>query len=86
MSLRFAAAMLLLSLAVFPAVAADAPGPPWPEVISPGSITLRWYPDEISEPQARAVAAAHCAAAGRQVGLGALGQDGSVEIGTYRCE
>jgi hypothetical protein len=87
MSARFVAPLLLLPLLAFPAIAADSPpGPPWPVVISPDAITLRWYPDEVGEAQARAVASAHCAASGRAAGFGALEQDGSAELGTYRCE
>ena len=87
MSMRFATAVISLSLLALPAVAAESPpGPPWPEVASPDSITLRWYPDTVSEAQARAVAASQCAATGRIAGFAALEQDGSAEIGTYRCE
>ena len=85
MSARLAAAMILLPLLAAPAVAANPPGPPWPEIVSPGAITLRWYPNDTSEAAAQAAADAHCAATGRAAVFAALEQVGSVQYGTYAC-
>lgn len=82
---RFAAALFILSLMTAPAMAAGPLGPPWPEVMSPDGITLRWYPDEVSEAEAHHAADAHCSAIGRSAVFAAVEQDGSAEIGTYRC-
>ena len=72
---RTAARALLVVLLSALAGCAGPPGPPWPEVISPGGITLRWYPDETSAAAAQQVADAHCAEDAR----------GSAEIASYRC-
>ena len=64
---------------------AGPPGPPWPEVVSPNGITLRWYPDETSAAKAQLVADAHCAPSGRRAGIAAVEQNGSVQIADYRC-
>ncbi|HTV87980.1 MAG TPA: hypothetical protein VME41_03095 [Stellaceae bacterium] len=82
---RAAAALAVSALLTVPALAQSPPGPPWPEVVSPGGITLRWYPDDVSEATAQAVADMHCAAIGRTAVLAELEQDGSVQLGTYRC-
>jgi hypothetical protein len=87
MSIRRAAlAVVIAVVSAPPAMALQPPGPPWPEVISPDGITLRWYPDETSEAAAQQVADAHCAQAGRQATLAELEQNGSEQVGTYRCE
>lgn len=85
LSRRMAAVLAAAALFAAPAVAQSPPGPPWPEVVSPGGITLRWYPDDVSETAAQGAADMHCAATGRSAVLAALERDGSVEIGSYRC-
>jgi hypothetical protein len=80
-SCRVVVVVILLALAG----CAGPPGPPWPEIASPGGITLRWYPDEVSEAEAQQVAAAHCAVADRNARMAALERDGSAEIARYRC-
>lgn len=88
MSFRPAAllvALLLVAGFAGPAAAQNPPGPPWPVVVSPNGIALRWYPDDISEGQAHLVANAHCGATGHAAVLAGVEMDGSVELGSYRC-
>jgi hypothetical protein len=86
MSARVLGAIILLPLLALPALAADLAGPPWPEIVSPAGITLRWYSDDTSEAAAHQVAAAHCAATWRSAALAGLELDGSAEVGSYRCQ
>jgi hypothetical protein len=60
-------------------------GPPWTLSQSPSEISLRWYPDETSSAAAEAVAQQHCQAAGKTAELISSTQDGSAQIGQYRC-
>ncbi len=71
-------------LAVLLSVAACS-GPPWTLEQSPLGVTLRWYPDETDSSVADWVAQAHCGAANRSAELVAYDQDGSAQIGRYRC-
>ncbi len=76
----------LLAIAVVGAAHAQGlVGPPWPVVVAPNGITLRWYADNMPEAVARQVADAHCAPTGRPAALAALEMSGSAEIGTYVC-
>jgi hypothetical protein len=89
MSARMFAGVAVLGIAVFVgggrATAQNQSGPPWAVAASAAGITLRWYPDDVGQAQAHAVANAHCAWTGRSAALAALEQDGSAEIGTYSC-
>jgi hypothetical protein len=52
---------------------------------TPDSITLRWYADETDSAAADAAAQAHCQSLGKNAELIAYGQNGSAQIGNYRC-
>jgi hypothetical protein len=69
---------ILLSLAA-------CSGPPWTLDQSPDGITLRWYPDNTPNAVADSVAQVHCRSLGKNVELIAYDQDGSAQIGRYRC-
>jgi hypothetical protein len=60
-------------------------GPPWTLSQSPDSIDLRWYPDETPSAAADTVARAHCQSFGKTAELIAYDQDGSAQLGRYRC-
>jgi hypothetical protein len=60
-------------------------GPPWTLAQSPDAITLRWYPDETDPAVADQLAQAHCASLSKSVELVSYDQDGSAQIGRYRC-
>ena len=60
-------------------------GPPWTLEQSPSAITLRWYPDETDSAVADGVAQTHCASSNMSAELVAYDQDGSAQIGRYRC-
>jgi hypothetical protein len=59
--------------------------PPWTLEQSPSAITLRWYPDEVDASVADLAAQTHCASASKNAELISYTQDGSAEIGRYRC-
>ena len=58
---------------------------PWTLEQSLSAITLRWYPDEVDASVADLVAQTHCASASKNAELISYTQDGSAEIGKYRC-
>jgi hypothetical protein len=60
-------------------------GPPWTLEQSPSAITLRWYSDEMDSSAADWVAQTHCALASKNAELISYDQDGSAQIGKYRC-
>jgi hypothetical protein len=60
-------------------------GPPWIINQSPEAITLRWYSDETDSAVADGIAQAHCGVSGRRAELISYDQDGSAQIGRYRC-
>ena len=60
-------------------------GPPWTLSQSPDGIALRWYPDNTSSAAADSLAEAHCRSQGKHAELIAYNQDGSAQIGRYRC-
>jgi hypothetical protein len=60
-------------------------GPPWTIEQSPDAITLRWYSDETDSAVADSLAQAHCASLSKSVELVSYDQDGSAQIGRYRC-
>jgi hypothetical protein len=60
-------------------------GPPWPLSQSPSGIDLRWYPDDTSSAAADTAAQAHCQSQGKSAQLIAYEQDGSAQVGRYRC-
>jgi hypothetical protein len=74
----------VVGLAILLGVTACA-GPPWTLQQSSDAITLRWYSDEFDSTAADAVAQAHCAASSKNVELISYDQDGSAQIGRYRC-
>jgi hypothetical protein len=76
--------MQLTSLAFLLGITACA-GPPWTLEQSPSAITLRWYPDEMDSSAADWVAQTHCAATSKNAELVSYDQDGSAQIGRYRC-
>ena len=59
--------------------------PPWTLEQSPDAITLRWYADETDSSVADSLAQAHCASSSKSVELVSYDQDGSAQIGKYRC-
>jgi hypothetical protein len=75
--------MRLISLAIL--LGLTACGPPWTLQESPLAITLRWYPDEMDSSVADWVAQTHCAATSKNAELVSYDQDGSAQIGRYRC-
>jgi hypothetical protein len=60
-------------------------GPPWTLDQSPDGITLRWYPDNTPDAVADSVAQVHCQSLGKNAELIAYDQDGSAQLGRYRC-
>jgi hypothetical protein len=66
-------------------VLAACSGPPWTLNQSPDGIDLRWYPDNTPSAVADAAAQAHCRAYGKNAELIAYTQDGSAQLGRYRC-
>ena len=60
-------------------------GPPWVVDRTPDAITLRWYADETDSAVADAAAQAHCQSSNKTAELVSYGQNGSVQIGNYRC-
>ena len=76
--------MRLISIAVLLGITACS-GPPWTLEQSPSAITLRWYPDEMDSSVADGVAQTHCAYASKNAELISYDQDGSAQIGRYRC-
>jgi hypothetical protein len=77
-TIRLAGAVVMLSLAA-------CSGPPWTLSQSPDAITLRWYPDDTPSEAANAAAAVHCRSWGKNAELIGYDQDGSAQIGRYRC-
>ena len=59
--------------------------PPWTLEQSPDAITLRWYADETDSAVADSLAQAHCASSSKSAELVSYDQDGSAQIGRYRC-
>lgn len=60
-------------------------GPPWTLNQSPDGIDLRWYPDTTPSAAADTTAQLHCRSYGRSAELIAYTQDGSAQLGKYRC-
>jgi hypothetical protein len=60
-------------------------GPPWTLDRSPSEISLRWYPDDTPSTAAEAIAQQHCQSSGKAAELVSYEQDGSAQIGRYRC-
>jgi len=60
-------------------------GPPWTLNQSPDGITLRWYPDSTPDGAANSIAQAHCQSWGKSAELISYDQDGSAQLGKYRC-
>jgi hypothetical protein len=60
-------------------------GPPWVVDRTPDAITLRWYADETDSGVADAAAQAHCQSSSKTAELVSYGQNGSIQIGKYRC-
>jgi len=60
-------------------------GPPWTLEQSPEAITLRWYPDETDSAVADSLAQTHCASSSKNAEVVSYDQDGSAQIGRYRC-
>jgi hypothetical protein len=60
-------------------------GPPWTLDQSPDGITLRWYPDNTPSDVPNSVAQLHCRSWGKNAELIAYDQNGSAQIGRYRC-
>ncbi len=52
---------------------------------SPDAITLRWYADETDIAAADATAPTHCQSLGKTAELISYEQNGSTQIGEYRC-
>jgi hypothetical protein len=76
--------MRLTSLAILVGITACG-GPPWTLQESPSTITLRWYSDETDSSAADSVAQTHCASTSKNAELVSYDQDGSAQIGRYRC-
>jgi len=60
-------------------------GPPWTLNQSPDEINLRWYSDSTPSTAADSVAQLHCQSWGKTAELVSYTQDGSAELGQYRC-
>ena len=60
-------------------------GPPWTLDQTPDAITLRWYTDETDRAVADSVAQTHCQLSSKNAELISYDQDGSAQIGKYRC-
>jgi hypothetical protein len=67
------------------ACAAACGGPPWTLSQSPDEISLRWYPDNTPNTVADAAAQVHCQSWGKRAELVGYDQNGSAQIGRYRC-
>ena len=78
LTLRAAGTAVLLILAA-------CNGPPWVVSRTPDAIRLRWYADETDSAAAGAVAQAHCQSSGKNAELISYDQNGSTQIGNYRC-
>jgi hypothetical protein len=76
---RIAGVVILLCLA------ACTSGPPWTLTQSPNEISLRWYPDNTPNTAANSVAQAHCQSWGKNAELVSYDENGSAQIGHYRC-
>jgi putative hemolysin len=76
---RFATAVLLLT------TLAACGGPPWALSRSAHQITLRWYSDNTSLAEARAVARRYCAQRGGTTALDMISRGGSAAVARYRC-
>jgi hypothetical protein len=74
----------LTSIAILLVISACS-GPPWTLQESPSAITLRWYSDEMDSSVADGVAQTHCVATSKNAELVSYDQDGSAQIGRYRC-
>jgi hypothetical protein len=76
-----------MSLAAVPALVgvSACSRQPWTLEQSPSAITLRWYPDEVDASVADLVAQTHCASTSKNAELISYTQDGSAQIGKYRC-
>jgi hypothetical protein len=66
-------------------ILAGCSGPPWALNQSPDGIDLRWYSDNTPSAAADAAAQAHCRSYGKNAELIAYTQDGSAQLGKYRC-
>jgi len=60
-------------------------GPPWTLSQSPNGIDLRWYSDDTPNAAADTVARVHCRSYGKNAELIGYEQDGSAQLGKYRC-
>ena len=60
-------------------------GPPWTVDQTPDAITLRWYADETDSAAADAAAQVHCESSGKNAEVISYDQNGSAQIGKYRC-
>jgi len=60
-------------------------GPPWTLSQSPDEISLRWYPDDTPDAAANWAARVHCQTWGKSAELVSYDQDGSAQLGHYRC-
>jgi hypothetical protein len=60
-------------------------GPPWTLSQSADGINLRWYPDDTPTAAADMAARTHCQSYGKNTELIAYTQDGSAQLGNYRC-
>jgi hypothetical protein len=81
----FALAVRTAGLVMLFCFAACSSGPPWTLSQSPDEISLRWYPDATPDGVANGVAQVHCQSWGKSAELVSSTQDGSAQIGTYRC-
>jgi uncharacterized lipoprotein YmbA len=80
-----ATAVRSAGLAILLVLAACGSGPPWTLSQSPEEISLRWYPDATPDGAANWVAQVHCQSWGKNAQLVSTTQDGSAQIGQYRC-
>ena len=78
-------AIRAIGVGILLCLAACSTGPPWTLSQLPDQITLRWYPDATPDVAASWVAQTHCGAWGKSAELVSYDQDGSAEIGKYRC-
>jgi hypothetical protein len=78
LTLRAAGIAVLLALVA-------CTGPPWTLSRSPTEISLRWYPDDTPATAAETIAQQHCQSSGKTAELVSYEQDGSAQIGRYRC-
>jgi hypothetical protein len=61
-------------------------GPPWTLDQSSDGITLRWYPDNTPSGVPNSVAQMHCRSWGKNAELIGYTQNGSAQVGRYRCQ